>query len=466
LPRDERAAYEELTGRVLPDAGPLDLRFTQGQAWRDFPAALAAGIRQAAEHSLARAAGRVDERGLAKPHSAVAKAHQWFIRSFPLLGALATGFELVEDRELCQRLDIRVAAVSASERTIYFNPLAGLSEPEVRFVMAHEILHVALRHEARALDRDPLIWNVACDYVINQWLVEMRVGEPPSIGLLLDPALKGLSADAVYDRIAGDLRRLRRLDGFASPGKGDMLPGPPEWWQRGEGAALDDYYRSALAQGLSYHESQGAGLLPAGLEAEIRAQIQPPIPWEVELSNWFDGYFAPIETRRTYHRPSRRQSATPDIPRPRTVPAEDALDGRTFAVLLDTSGSMDRITLARALGAVASYALSRDVPFVRVVFCDALPYDAGYLTPEAIGDRVRIRGGGGTILQPGLDLIMAAEDFPEDGPVLVITDTGIADERLRCSHEHAYLVPQGQRLHFPPKGPVFHLPPSQAETGF
>jgi predicted DNA-binding transcriptional regulator YafY len=51
----------------------------------------------------------------------------------------------------------------------------------------------------------------------------------------------------------------------------------------------------------------------------------------------------------------------------------------TFGVVLDTSGSMERTVLARALGTIASYATSRDVPAVRVVFCDAAPYDEGYL---------------------------------------------------------------------------------------
>jgi len=36
---------------------------------------------------------------------------------------------------------------------------------------------------------------------------------------------------------------------------------------------------------------------------------------------------------------------------------------------------MDRLLLAKALGAIASYSISRDVPLARVVFCDALPYE-------------------------------------------------------------------------------------------
>jgi hypothetical protein len=49
-------------------------------------------------------------------------------------------------------------------------------------------------------------------------------------------------------------------------------------------------------------------------------------------------------------------------------------------------------------------------------------YDEGYLPPEAIADRVRIKGRGGTVLQPAIDLLDHAPDFPKDGPILIITD--------------------------------------------
>jgi len=75
--------------------------------------------------------------------------------------------------------------------------------------------------------------------------------------------------------------------------------------------------------------------------------------------------------------------------------------------------------------------------------------------PEDVAGRVRIKGRGGTILQPGLDLLDAARDFPKDGPVLIITD-GMCDI-LRVRREHAFLIPAGGGLPFPPRGPVFRV---------
>jgi predicted metal-dependent peptidase len=144
--------------------------------------------------------------------------------------------------------------------------------------------------------------------------------------------------------------------------------------------------------------------------------------------------------------------ATPEIPRPRYVPFDDG-SIRTFAVLLDTSGSMDRKLLAKALGAFASYSVAREVDRVRLVFCDAAVYDQGYVPPEDIAGRVRVKGRGGTVLQPGLDLLDKSRDFPQKGPVLIITD-GFCDV-LRVRRDHAFLVPAGNGLPFVPGGPVF-----------
>jgi len=381
------------------------------------------------------------------------RARSWFISSYPLLGAMVSAFEVLEDADLCRREEIMVGAVNETQRIIYLNPAAGLTELETRFVLAHEVLHVALRHSNRQLGRDAYLWNVACDYVINDWLIEMQIGSAPALGLLHDTQLKGLSAEEVYDRIVVDMRRMRKLLTLAGR-QGDMLarplsPGKTSFTD------LDEFYRTQLGKGLLLHDAQGRGLLPAGLLEEIRALLQPPIAWDVELARWFDHHFPPIERQRSYARLSRRQSATPDIPRPRSVPDPRWLDGRTFGVVLDTSGSMERQLLAKALGAIASYAQAKEVPAVRVIFCDAAAYDMGYMLAEDIAGRVRVIGRGGTVLQPAIDLLQTAADFPKNGPILIITD-GQCD-KLSCQRPHAFLLPAGKRLPFATRAQVFYV---------
>jgi len=422
----------------------------------DWQAAFARGLEAAVRSAVNVAGGLEAELGASETKITPAKqARAWLISSYPLLASLAAAFDLIENQELCSRMKIPVAAVHAETREIYINPSALQHEQEYRFVMAHEFLHVGLRHHLRRHGRDPFLWNVACDYVINGWLIEMGIGDLPSAGALYDPELKGLSAEAVYDRIVTDMRRFRKLATLrGNCDCGDIIDIDPTWWKSAEGLSLDEFYRRCLARGLSFHEQNGRGYLPSGLVEEIRALSQPPIPWDVELAQWFDRYFPPLEKYRSYARPSRRQASTPDIPRPNYCPATPD-DARTFAVILDTSGSMDRALLGKALGAIASYSMARDVPLARVVFCDAVAYDAGYMPPEAIAGTVKIKGRGGTILQPAIDLVQRAEDFPKKGPILIITD-GQCD-RLIVRREHAFLMPEGATLPFNARGQIFRL---------
>jgi len=465
---DEEKLYRRFCDHGIPEkfrysgTGSMkqgDMIFEKPRLWMpDWEERFASGLERAVTSAINVAAGVESHLGADdRVYTRGKRAKEWFINSYPLLGALAASFDIIEDPLVCASMDISVAAVDEVIKEIYINSAAGLDEYECRFVMAHELLHVGLRHHDRRKGREPYLWNVACDYVINGWLIEINLGEiPVRAAGLYDPELKGLSAEAVYDRIVRDIRTYRKLATLRGVGLCDMLErNNPDWWHSPEGMSLDDFYRRCLSQGLMYHQEQGRGFLPGNLVEEIKSLSYPPISWDVELAQWFDTYFSPLEKFRSYARPSRRQASTPDIPRPRHVPLPGAEDGRTFGVVLDTSGSMDRHLLGKALGAIASYSISRDVPAARVIFCDTLPFDQGYVKPEAIADRVKIKGRGGTILQPGIDILIKAKDFPSDGPLLIITD-GECD-RLRIPRKHAFLIPEGKSLPFIPKGKVFRI---------
>ena len=340
---------------------------------------------------------------------------------------------------------------------IFCNPSCGLSLEEWKFVLAHEYLHAGLCHHERCQGRDHYLWNVACDYVINDWLHEMKIGDMPDEGLLYDESLHNMSAEAIYDLIVKQMRKFKKHATFRGYGQGDLFGNNgPRFEGMGKGITLDEFFKNSLREGLDYHITHSRGYLPAGLVEEIRALAMPPIPWEVELGKWFDEQFPPLEKHRTYARPSRRQGSTPDIPRPSYVLEEKDLESRTFGVVIDTSGSMGSSQIGLALGAIASYAVSKDVPFVRIIFCDAEATDAGYMAPEDIAGRVEITGRGGTILQLGVNALEKAKDFPVTGPILIITD-GYIEENLKVKREHAYLIPNGNKLPFRPKGKVFYM---------
>ncbi|MER1957149.1 MAG: VWA-like domain-containing protein [Solibacillus sp.] len=453
------AAQQQFIGWGTMGHNEPDLFIKEYNAYfrKDWGYLLAEGIADAVGRAVEVASGVAPSfSGKRVAISVAEQAKNWFVSSYPLLGSLASSFDIITDLRLCQDLDISIAAIDVMSQEIYINPSAQLSLNELKFVIAHELLHAGLCHHERRQGRDAYYWNVACDYVINDWLVEMGIGEMPEVGILYDPDLKGLSAEDIYDRIVTDLRTYRKLYTLRGREGRDMIDdGTPSSWAMREGMSLEDFYKSCLSQGLEYHQGRGRGLLPAGLIEEIQALNMPVIRWDVELSKWFDHHFQPIEKKRTFSRLSRRQSSTPNIPRPSHAVNDEEIRGRTFGVVLDTSGSMDSKLLAKALGTIASYSIARDVEAVRVIFCDAAAYDAGYMRAEDIANSVKVKGRGGTVLQPAIELLQKAEDFPKNGPILIITD-GFTD-RLRIANPHAFVLPKGNRLPFIAKGDVFYI---------
>ena len=77
--------------------------------------------------------------------------------------------------------------------------------------------------------------------------------------------------------------------------------------------------------------------------------------------------------------------------------------------------------------------------------------------PEDIAGRVEVKGRGGTVLQPGVDLLINAKDFPKDAHILIITD-GYIEKNMSIRLEHAFLIPQGHHLPFRAKGKTFYFP--------
>lgn len=394
-------------------------------------------------------AGHMQREG-ADPNSNAARARRWLIAHHPLLGGLLAQFELVEDAQVCRRMDISIAAIQVAAGEIYVNPARGLSLEQCKFVVAHEVLHAGLCHSSRRNGRDPYLWNVACDFVINDWLVAMRMGSPPDCPLF-DEELRGWSADDIYLRLAADLRVRRRVRTLRGDDV-DLLDERPDrpFTDR------EEFCRRALAQGLDWHQGVGRGSLPGGLVEAIRTLAQPPIPWQAALAQWMRERFPLQERRRSYARPSRRQSTTPDTPRPRLVAPDDERVTRTFGVVVDTSASMERIDLGKAIGAIVAYAQAQEVREVRLVYCDAQPYDEGFVAIEALAARVSVRGRGGTVLQPAVELLQSRRDFPKDAPILLITD-GFCEDDLQVARDHAFLLSAGGRLPFATRKPVFRM---------
>ena len=71
-----------------------------------------------------------------------------------------------------ERKLIRTAATDGNR--IFFNVsfTKQLSDKDLRGVLIHEFLHILCKHRLRRGDFHPRLWNTACDYVINGWIMQ------------------------------------------------------------------------------------------------------------------------------------------------------------------------------------------------------------------------------------------------------------------------------------------------------
>lgn len=75
-----------------------------------------------------------------------------------------------------------------------------INDDQLRFVLAHELCHAYLWHHERRGNRDPFLWNVVGDRLINATLLEAGLKACPQ-GVLfpLDPAHAHLTAEELYE---------------------------------------------------------------------------------------------------------------------------------------------------------------------------------------------------------------------------------------------------------------------------
>lgn len=100
---------------------------------------------------------------------------------------------------------------------IYINPdfFEELSVEDRVFILLHETMHVVLGHMTRKGHRNHKLWNVAGDYVINQYLVQWGLTMPESG--LYDSRFKNMTTEQVYDI-------LHEENNLEEPDYDDLMP--------------------------------------------------------------------------------------------------------------------------------------------------------------------------------------------------------------------------------------------------
>lgn len=86
-------------------------------------------------------------------------------------------------------------------KTIYYNPeyLEGLNRDEQTFIFAHEVCHIAFNHILRSEGKDPELWNIATDGVINQFLKKDGLKLSPGVVDMADAI--NYDAEQLYEKL-------------------------------------------------------------------------------------------------------------------------------------------------------------------------------------------------------------------------------------------------------------------------
>lgn len=275
-------------------------------------------------------------------------------------------------------------------RVIKYNPefVETLTADETIFLTMHELKHVILKHMGRLNGRDPKLWNVACDYVINGWLVELGY-KMPKVGLY-DANYVGMSADAVYLKLVQD-----RMNNPSAP---QPQPDHDDLDQSLDGDVLDEEIDDLIVSGVIAAEQatdDSIGKVPGNVMRRYDELVNPKVPWHVLLNRFM---FGVAKDDYSYRKPNRRYLAHGFI-----LPSlhSTGMDQIDFAI--DTSGSVSEDMMTEFLGEVANVFKKFNPECIGIMQFDHELKARNVIKSVNDFRNIKFTGGGGTDVMPVLE---------------------------------------------------------------
>lgn len=290
-------------------------------------------------------------------------------------------------RELKPREDIPTMGVN-KRGDMFYNPkwVETLTTQQGVFVLAHEVMHVALQHFARTGGRNAAKANKAQDCVINETLVKSGVGEFIAGGMRY-PGAEDMTWEQVYDLLPEDEGR---GDAGENGGIGDDILDEGEVLTEAEETEIREKIKVELAQAAQAARMQGK--LPAGLERLVDDMLRVRVPYHEILRRFMSGL---VNDDYSWNRPNRRfVSQGVYLPGSDKVPRMG-----TVGYIADTSGSISEAEHKYSLGhinAIMEQCIPEKFVFVPV---DSKAYEIQTFT-ELPADP-KFMGGGGTDMREG-----------------------------------------------------------------
>jgi len=265
------------------------------------------------------------------------KARVRMLLKHPFWGNLATRLKLVEASDWCQ-------TAATDGRHFYYctDFINKLDDDELVFLFGHEVGHCVYNHMGRRGDREPRVWNMANDYLVNDMLVENNVGKRiTTVPILYDTKYRGMTSEEIYDELMKNAVKIQvtldmHLDGSGDEtqdGEGKGSDGK----SKSSGVKLDeetlkkirDEMKEAVLQSA---QAAGAGNTPLGIKRLIQQFTAPKMRWQDIIRIQLE---SSLKNNYSFTRPSRKGWHTGAI-LPGMLPAEH-LD---VVIAIDMSGSI------------------------------------------------------------------------------------------------------------------------------
>ena len=321
-------------------------------------------------------------------------------KASPFFATLALHARFVESP------DVPTAATDGSD--IFYNPefLGELTDPHLDGVMLHEVLHAALAHVTRRGRRDPKLWNIAADVVVNGLVIGNGFDLPD--GHVRDIAREGLSVEEVYAALRQDPDKSNDApdyDDLMDPSAGEANEGDVAGEAPGASSlrakrarAMERHWDRIVNEAATAQRASGRGDMPLGVTRAFGLEVPPSVDWRAVLWQFVArarSDFAAFDRRFTYRGLYLETLENEDL---------------EVDVCIDTSGSIDEPALA--VFAAELDAILGAYPGVRcrLWYADAAVYGPWELTS---GDALpEPQGGGGTDFAPffaAVDEALSAE---------------------------------------------------------
>lgn len=311
----------------------------------------------------------------------ISKAKTALILEHPFIGSVALNMPM--------SIDNSVPTAATNGKRVLFNEefCNGLSDEELKFLVAHECMHPMLEHNFRRGERDTYKWNQAADYVINKLLTDEGIGKMPEQGLLDDTIYKngGGTSDGIFNLLPDTPE-----DGQGNGGSGQPL----DSCEDGQGSPAEVSQQQAEWKVKVAQAAQSAkmmGKMSAGLERLVDAILKPKVDWRDVLQRFV------VKCRsdqRSWARPNRRF-----LSQGLYLPSVSGESLGEIAFAVDCSGSIGQDEINQFASEITTVWQDQRPTKVHVIYFDSevSHYDEFGQEDEPV---VKPHGGGGTAFSP------------------------------------------------------------------